>query len=136
MNRLPEFVRAGSPLYSLIVVSFIIFWNLHPAYAGQEHPCSDDIAKYCKGLQPGEGSIIECLQNNESKLSAECRSGLEESRKRFEATEKACATDVAKFCKDIKLGGGRIARCLAQHADELSPECCAKCDLAREKKKE
>jgi hypothetical protein len=34
-----------------------------------------------------------------------------------------CADDAAKFCKDIQPGGGRIARCLKQHGQELSPAC-------------
>jgi hypothetical protein len=134
MKRLPEFVCARNSLYSLIIVSFfVIIWSTNCTYAGQEHPCSDDIAKYCKDLQPGRGNIIGCLQKNGSKLSDECRARLEESTKRLEAAREACAADVGKFCKDIKPGSGRIARCLAQHADELSPTCCAKCDLAREK---
>ena len=137
MKRLPELFCARNSLYALIVASFFVItcsWTF--ACAGQERPCSDDIAKYCKGLQPGKGSIVKCLQKNESKLSDQCRARLEESRKRLEAAREVCATDVRKFCKDVKPGGGRIARCLAQHADELSPECCAKCDVAREKKEE
>jgi hypothetical protein len=134
MKRLPEFLCARKSLYALIIASFfMMMWIWTYSYAAQQHPCSDDIAKYCKGLQPGKGSIIGCLQENENKLSDECRVRLEKSRKRLEAAKKACGADVEKFCKGIKPGGGRIARCLAQHADELSPGCCAKCDLAREK---
>ena len=34
-----------------------------------------------------------------------------------------CAKDAAKFCKGVKLGQGRLIRCMWQHRDELSPEC-------------
>jgi hypothetical protein len=35
----------------------------------------------------------------------------------------ACVADVAKFCKDVPQGRGRIAACLSGHASELSAGC-------------
>jgi len=37
--------------------------------------------------------------------------------------ERPCAEDIAKFCKDVKPGGGRIITCLKGHEGELSPLC-------------
>jgi len=34
-----------------------------------------------------------------------------------------CATDVQKFCKDVKPGEGRIIKCLQSHKSELSEAC-------------
>jgi hypothetical protein len=34
-----------------------------------------------------------------------------------------CADDAQKFCKDVQPGGGRIARCLKEHENDLSPAC-------------
>ena len=31
--------------------------------------------------------------------------------------------DAAKYCKDVKPGGGRVGRCLMEHINELSPGC-------------
>ena len=42
-----------------------------------------------------------------------------------------CAGDVAKYCKDVTPGGGRLVRCLKQHEAELSPECKAGQEHAR-----
>ena len=36
---------------------------------------------------------------------------------------KACHDDVKKLCAGVKPGEGRIAQCLKQHAQELSPGC-------------
>lgn len=36
-----------------------------------------------------------------------------------------CTAEREKFCKDIPSGGGRIARCIDEHASELSERCIA-----------
>jgi len=51
-------------------------------------------------------------------------------------TKGACKPDYEKYCKDTKIGQGRVWRCLAQHEDQLSPECKANVHAAREKMKE
>lgn len=40
-------------------------------------------------------------------------------------TTRPCAEDIAKLCKDVKPGGGDLARCLKEHEIELSPACKA-----------
>jgi hypothetical protein len=34
-----------------------------------------------------------------------------------------CAEDAAKYCKDVQPGGGRMARCMKEHENELSGAC-------------
>jgi hypothetical protein len=46
-----------------------------------------------------------------------------------------CAEDVAKFCKDVKPGGGRLANCLKAHESELSPACKTSHDQAKARAK-
>ena len=41
-----------------------------------------------------------------------------------------CKADREKFCKNVEAGGGRVARCMKEHKDELSKECK---DAARER---
>ncbi|MEI8013356.1 MAG: cysteine rich repeat-containing protein [Nitrospira sp.] len=41
----------------------------------------------------------------------------------FMRLRKACETDGKRFCKDVKLGGGRILQCLREHEPELAPGC-------------
>ena len=38
---------------------------------------------------------------------------------------RLCMADIDKFCKGMAPGNGRIAKCLNEHASELSPECKA-----------
>lgn len=35
--------------------------------------CHEDIEKRCKGVEPGEGRLGECLKANKAKLSKKCR---------------------------------------------------------------
>jgi len=37
-----------------------------------------------------------------------------------------CADEIAKFCKDVKPGGGRILNCLKAHEAELTASCRGK----------
>src|ERR1700752_2813181 len=35
----------------------------------------------------------------------------------------ACAGDIENFCPSVQPGGGRMAQCLLQHKQQLSPGC-------------
>jgi hypothetical protein len=52
-----------------------------------------------------------------------------------ESARNACAPDYKQFCPDVKPGGGRIVKCLQEHAERLSPACKDSLKAAREKKK-
>jgi hypothetical protein len=36
-----------------------------------------------------------------------------------------CAADIAKLCKDVPVGTGKVQACLKEHEKELSGECAA-----------
>jgi hypothetical protein len=36
---------------------------------------------------------------------------------------EACHDDRERFCKDVKLGQGRLLLCLKEHQDDLKPDC-------------
>jgi hypothetical protein len=104
------------------------------ASAADRGSCSKDIAKFCKDVKPGGGRILDCLKQHEKDLSAACK---EQVTKREEKAEKsgelsqACKGDVDKLCKDVKLGGGRILKCLKENESKLSAQC--KATLAKTK---
>jgi len=99
------------------------------AYAEEPLPCADEIAKFCKEARPGEGRVMSCLKEHENELSIGCKKNMEDARKKLEACEQACCDDVKKFCKDVRQGGGRIAKCLREHTNELSAPCKEKIEL-------
>jgi Cysteine rich repeat len=41
--------------------------------AAERAACQADFAKYCKGVEPGGGRIIECLAKQMEKLTPDCQ---------------------------------------------------------------
>ena len=52
------------------------------------------------------------------------------------AAQGPCADDIAKYCKDVKPGGGRLAACLKENEKQLSPACKASIEETRKRAKE
>jgi hypothetical protein len=50
-----------------------------------------------------------------------------------EQNAKPCADDAAKLCKGVSQGGGKIAKCLKEHSNELSPACKENIEKAKKK---
>lgn len=100
-------------------------WATTAVLAQQEHrgPCAEDVAKFCKDVQPGGGNIAKCMKEHENELSPACKEHFLKMQGSMGKAREACADDVAKFCKDVKPGGGGIAKCLKEHENELSPAC-------------
>jgi Cysteine rich repeat len=99
------------------IVSFAV-----PAL-GADHPCQADVEKFCAGVQPGQGRILQCLKQHEADLSAECKQKRDSFREQMEEIRAACEADAKKFCSGIRPGAGRIAACLKSHQNELSESC-------------
>ena len=96
--------------------------------------CADDVSKFCKDVQPGQGRIIKCMKEHESELSPGCKAQLAQVKEKVQEAREACEDDIFQFCGDVKPGGGRIVRCLKEHENELSPKCKAKMEEHRQKK--
>jgi hypothetical protein len=84
--------------------------------------CGEDVQRFCGGVQPGGGRLVQCLSSNTTKLSAECGNIIASNRSggQFRA---ACGEDVQRFCGGVQPGGGRLVECLSSHTTELSPAC-------------
>ena len=111
-------------MFTLTVALFCLsLWIGINVYAEDTRPCADDVSKFCKDVKPGGGRIANCLKEHEKDLSPACKKRTEEIMMRAKEVHKACADDIDKFCKDVQIGKGNIARCLRGHKGELSPEC-------------
>jgi hypothetical protein len=129
------FVRGFGIRASMSIVG-ALFLTLSAASAraekGPHGPCADDVAKYCKDVQPGEGRIIKCLKEHEKDLSPACKEKGAEMKQRMDDSRKACEGDVNKLCKGVQPGEGRIIKCLKEHEKELSPDCSAAMEKGKE----
>lgn len=112
---------------SLIPVVVVMVIGLAATVLAQDvnrkGPCRADYQKFCKGIQPGQGRIAECMRGRESELSPECRDALEAMREKTQDFIRACSADRDTFCKGIRPGRGRIVGCLKENEPKLSPEC-------------
>jgi hypothetical protein len=89
--------------------------------AGQ--PCVPEVKKYCADVPAGGTRIQECLKKHEADLSAPCRERVDGLVKELGLTTAICRYDIMQFCDDVTPGAGRLATCLQNRIDDLSPEC-------------
>ncbi|KAI7844989.1 hypothetical protein COHA_001355 [Chlorella ohadii] len=95
--------------------------------------CSEEVAVFCKGVEPGKGRVYKCLAENMSKpgFGEECRQAVSE---RIAATQTdyrldygvgtSCQADAEKHCaKEMGIGKGQVLRCLVAHYKQLGGGC-------------
>ena len=114
--------------------------------------CGQDLHRFCYGMPPGEGRLIQCLSSHRSQLSPTCISRLAAARPTrgvvspsqntqspglptanpamghpvtASAMRASCGPDVQKLCAGVSSEIGGIVRCLGAHRMELSPTCDA-----------
>jgi hypothetical protein len=97
--------------------------------AGFRVECGQDLQRFCNGVQPGEGRLIQCLSSHRSELSSECISRL--AARPALRVRMDCGQDLQRFCDGVQPGEGRLIQCLSSHRSELSSACTARVAAAR-----
>jgi hypothetical protein len=85
--------------------------------------CGDDVQRFCVGVQPGGGRLVQCLSSHTTELSAACGNMIAAAGRGGAKLRAACDQDVRRFCIGVQTGGGRLVQCLSFHTTELSPAC-------------
>jgi len=112
--------------------------------------CSQDFRRFCYGVQPVEGRLIQCLAAHRSHLSPTCMSRLAEAQPTLgelprsqntpspslpsakpsgghavvaSALRASCGPDVQTLCAGFSRDIGGMIKCLSSHSMELSPTC-------------
>lgn len=81
--------------------------------------CRTEIEQHCAGVQPGEGRLRACVQENFAAFSEPCKRAMLSSV----AVVRACKADVQRTCPGVQPGGGRIQACMKDHFAEYSEPC-------------
>ena len=108
-----------------------LVWAAAASAQGPDAACAFDVQKFCAGVKAGGGRIMACLKEHNADLSQGCKDAFAKAGKSGGAPKaaggwyKSCEADVAKLCKDVPAGKGRIAQCLTAHSAQLSPTCKA-----------
>jgi hypothetical protein len=90
---------------------------------GLRNACVGDYLRFCRGVLPGGGRIILCLNLNADQLSQACFQTLAQRGLEFAAALKACRADFERVCPGVPPGWGRGLACLLDSASRLSVSC-------------
>jgi hypothetical protein len=95
-----------------------------------QNSCGDDIKKFCTGVTPGGGHVVNCLEAYDDKISPKCAFALDEAELDLQEIGdglkqalNVCQGDIAKLCGDTRPGEGRISACLASKKASVSQSC-------------
>lgn len=90
--------------------------------------CAADMKSLCGTVAPGGGARMRCLNENETKLSADCKSAMAAIKSARVAVRDACKSDMTSLCAstttEAKAGkSGKGMSCLRENQARLSKGC-------------
>jgi hypothetical protein len=116
--------------------------------------CGDDLGKLCAGIPPGGAAGWACLQANAASAAPACRQAVEavtgaagappsaapanaasrpmSRQQALIRLRAACALDLRARCPAVTTADDRMAGCLEQSAEGLSPRCASALAAARQ----
>lgn len=85
--------------------------------------CAEDYMRFCRGILPGGGRILACLNARVEDLSQPCFQALALSGLASAGAMRVCRADYERHCAHVVPGGGRGLACLWDHMQAISPTC-------------
>jgi hypothetical protein len=85
--------------------------------------CGEDVQRFCVGMQPGGGPLVQCLSSHTSELSAACGNMIAAAGRGAAKIRAACDRDLQRYCVGVQPGRGRLIQCLSSRTSELSTTC-------------
>ena len=92
--------------------------------------CSKDIAAFCGDVELGDGRILNCLDQNQSQLSATCKqalvagdSAVEEALGNANFFGANCGPDMKRLCPGVTPSDGKLLDCLQENSGNMEKRC-------------
>lgn len=95
--------------------------------------CKEDRKKFCAAVQ--EEGVFQCLVQNYSNLSEECKSHVDKVQAVWKELQTECKEDLEKHCAGMMPGTGKVRKCLMNNKDKLTEKCKTYVESMRKMKK-
>lgn len=114
--------RSLSKYLAVFAALFFIAFSVR----AETGPCAEDLDKFCKGVEPGNLRLVNCLKQNEAQLSPGCKAHRDERATKLKTIRDTCQLDIERLCADVVRAKGPVKRCLKDNEARLTAECRAK----------
>lgn len=92
--------------------------------------CGKDIDKYCSNVNLGNGALVDCMQKQIGKVSAQCKvdyatatASIAKRDAAQDAIAQICNADAARLCPGMVPQDGNLLSCLLLATKVVSPSC-------------
>ncbi|MFM9845700.1 MAG: cysteine rich repeat-containing protein [Hyphomicrobiaceae bacterium] len=85
--------------------------------------CVADYMRFCRGVLPGRGRILLCLNAHANELTQTCFQALALRGLASAGALRICREDYDRLCAQAAPGWGRGLACLLDNTPALSPPC-------------
>jgi len=96
------------------------------AQAFEQRPCAEDMKKFCGGVTPGGGRLLQCYEQQKKNMSGQCVSWAEYLKKNATDLGAACSKEIDARCNSEKGDPMEMLDCLQSNYIDLSPKCVNK----------
>ena len=105
-----------------VVVLGLVTGAMPPEGETQDMACTKEIQAFCADVQPGGGRILQCLKDNDPKLSPACVERIHDLEAALGGPLSVCRDDWVAYCYHPRVaGGGNVLQCLQANQAMVSP---------------
>jgi hypothetical protein len=123
MRRLPLILAVTLALFHVQAGTALAQGMIRVQAPPFRQACIADYMRFCRGVLPGRGRIILCLNDHVNELTQPCFQALTLRGLASASALKACRFDYDRLCAHTGPGLNRGLACMLDNAQALSPTC-------------